>query len=38
MWWIEYVWPTRDSMDRRCGLVGIGVALFEEVHQCGGVI
>ena len=21
---------------RRCGLVGVGVALLEEVHHCGG--
>ena len=28
------VWPLGDSTIRRCGLVGVGVAL-EEVSHCG---
>ena len=29
-------WPTGSDTIMRCGLVGIGVALAEEVCQCGG--
>jgi hypothetical protein len=30
VWWFGYAWPIR-----RCGFVGVGVALLEEVHHCG---
>ena len=29
-------WPTGTDTIRRCVLVGIGVALMEEVLDCGG--
>jgi hypothetical protein len=28
-------WPIEDDTVRRCGLIGIGVALLEEVCPCG---
>jgi hypothetical protein len=36
VWWFEYAWPIGSSTIRRCGHVGIGVALMEEVCHCGG--
>ena len=35
MWWFEYAWPMGNGTIRRCGLVGGGVALLEEIHYCG---
>ena len=29
-------WPPRNGTFRRCGLVGIGVDLLEEMCHCGG--
>jgi hypothetical protein len=46
VWWFEQVWPHRfmclnvwllgSGTIRRCGLVGVGVALLEEVCHCRG--
>jgi hypothetical protein len=36
VWWFEYVWPMENGPIRRCGLVGIGLALLEEVSPCVG--
>ena len=33
---VEYVWPMGGGTIKRCGLVGIGVALLKEVCHCGG--
>ena len=33
MWWFKYVSSMVNAMVRRYGLVGIRVALWEEVHQ-----
>ena len=32
VWWFEYTWPKRGTI-RRCGLVGVDVALLEEVDH-----
>lgn len=34
--WIDYTRPMRSGTIRRCGLVGVGVALLEEGDHCGG--
>jgi hypothetical protein len=36
LWWFKYAWPIESDTIRRCGLVGIGVALLKEVSHCGG--
>jgi hypothetical protein len=36
LWCFEYAWPKGSGIIRRCGLVGIGVALIEEVCHCAG--
>ena len=36
LWWFENTWPMWSGTIRRCGLVGISVALLEEVHHCVG--
>jgi hypothetical protein len=36
LWWFEYAWPMGNGTIRRCGLVGIGVALLEETCHCTG--
>jgi hypothetical protein len=36
VWWFEYAWPMRSDTIKRCGIVGIGVALLEEVHHILG--
>ena len=28
-------WPTGNGTIRRCGLIGVGVALLEEMCHCG---
>ena len=33
---LEYAWPMRGGTIRRCGLVGVGMALLEEIGHCGG--
>jgi hypothetical protein len=37
LWWFKYSWPTGSDTIKRYVLVGIGVALLEEVchHGCG---
>ena len=35
LWQLEYAWPEESGAIRKCGLVGVGVAL-EEVHHCWG--
>jgi hypothetical protein len=38
VWWFEYGWPVGSGTIRRCGLIGGGVALLEEVfHYVGGL-
>jgi hypothetical protein len=34
-WWLEYAWPMGNGIIRTCGLVGVCVALLEEMHHCG---
>ena len=34
MWWFEYAWPMESGNIRRCGFVGGGVVLLEEVCHC----
>jgi hypothetical protein len=34
MWWFEYAWPMGNGAIRRCGLLGVGVALLEGVWPC----
>jgi hypothetical protein len=36
VWCLEYDWPRGSGTIRRCGLIGGGVALLEEVCHCGG--
>lgn len=36
-WWFEYAWPMGSDTIRRCGIIGEGVALLEEVCVWGGV-
>ena len=36
LWWFRYAWPMGSGTVRRYGLVGGGLALLEEVHQCEG--
>lgn len=36
MGWFEYAWPRGSGTVRKCGLVGVGVPLLEEVRHCGG--
>ena len=36
LWWFEYACPMGNGNIRRCGLIGVDVALLEEVHHCGG--
>ena len=36
--WFEYAWPMESGNVRKCGFVGVGVPLLEEVHHCGGGI
>jgi hypothetical protein len=33
--WFKYAWPIESDFIRRCGLVGVGVALLEEMIYCG---
>ena len=35
MWWLPYTWLIGSDTIRRCDLVGIGVALLEEISHCG---
>jgi hypothetical protein len=35
-WWFEYAWTMESGTIRKCSLVGVGVALLEEMHHCGG--
>jgi hypothetical protein len=35
LWWFEYTWPYGSGTTRRYDLVGVGVALLEEVCHCG---
>ena len=38
LWWFEYAWPMESDTIRRCGLIGIGMALLKEVsHYRGGL-
>ena len=36
VWWFEYACPMGSGTVRRYGLVGVGVALLEEVHHYWG--
>jgi hypothetical protein len=36
LWWFEDAWPMESGAVRRCGLVGIGVALLEVLCHCVG--
>ena len=36
MWWFECAWSMGGGAIRRGGNVGVGVALLEDVHLCGG--
>jgi hypothetical protein len=38
MWWFEYAWLMESGTIRRCGLVEVGVALWQGVCHCGGVL
>jgi hypothetical protein len=35
LWWFEYAWPMGSGTLRRCGLVGVGLALLEEESWWG---
>jgi hypothetical protein len=36
LWGFEYTWPMGTGTISRCGLIGGGVTLLEEVYCCGG--
>jgi hypothetical protein len=36
MWWSEDAWPMGSGTIRKCGNVGVGVALLEDLCHCKG--